>query len=58
VTQVAAALRTAVLARKLRDPLEGFPLSGSGKIQRFVLREMWMQGECTAAEAAAGGSTA
>jgi fatty-acyl-CoA synthase len=32
--------------------VENFPLTGSGKIQKFVLREMWTKGECTVVDAA------
>jgi len=32
--------------------VEAFPLTGSGKIQKFVLREMWMKGECAVVDAA------
>jgi fatty-acyl-CoA synthase len=28
--------------------MEAFPLTGSGKIQKFKLREAWIRGELTA----------
>jgi fatty-acyl-CoA synthase len=38
--------------------VENFPLTGSGKIQKFVLRDLWTKGECAVVDAAAGRSQA